>query len=60
MDVIEAGDLISEEDDLQELLSNGDAPETDPSVDGSKFDSINLEENFKLDLEDGDSSESFD
>ena len=57
---IEAGDLISEEDDLQGLLSDGEAPETDASNNASQFDSISLEENFKLDLDDGDSGESFD
>jgi hypothetical protein len=57
---IEAGDLISEEDDLQGLLSDGEAPETDASNNASQFDSISLEENFKLDLDDADSGESFD
>ncbi len=60
VDAIEARDLISEEDDLQELLSDGNAPEPDAAADGSQFDSISLEENFKLDLDDGDSGESFD
>ena len=60
VDALEAGDLISEEDDLQGLLSDGDAPEPDASVDGSQFDSISLEENFKLDLDDGDSGDTFD
>jgi hypothetical protein len=60
VDALEAGDLISEEDDLQGLLSDGDAPEPDASVEGSQFGSISLEENFKLDLDDGDNGESFD
>jgi len=60
VDAIEARDLISEEDDLQELLSDGNVPEPDAADDGSQFDSISLEENFKLDLDDGDSGESFD
>ena len=60
LDAIEAGDLISEEDDLQGLLSDGETPEPDASGDGSQLDSISLEETFKLDLDDGDSGESFD
>ena len=60
IEALEAGDLISEEDDLQGLLSDGDAPEPDAAADGSQFDSISLEENFKLDLDDGDSGDTFD
>ena len=60
LDAIEAGDLISEDGDLPGLLSDGDAPQADTSGTPGQFDSINLEENLKLDLDDGDSGEIFD
>ena len=57
---VELGDLLSNEEDLQGLLSDGEVGEANTDTRNTDFDSISLEENLKLDLDDGDNGEAFD
>ena len=57
---VEIGDLISDEDDLQGLLSDGEGDPSSFEVRNSDLDSITLDEGLKLELDDGDSSDSLD
>jgi hypothetical protein len=57
---VEIGDLISDEDDLQGLLSDGEGDPSSFEVRNSDLESITLDEGLKLELDDGDSSDSLD
>ena len=57
---IEPGDLISEEDDLQVLLSDGEIETPDSPTGDNTIESVVLEENYRLNFDDGDSAEHFD
>ena len=57
---VELGDLISGEDELQGLLSDGDAQDADSQQRGSDIDSAGLDEHFRLDLDDGETGEPLD
>ena len=57
---IEPGDLISEEDDLQVLLSDGEIETPDSPTGDNTIESVVLEENYRLNFDDGDSGEHFD
>jgi len=57
---VEIGDLISDGEDLQGLLSDGEGDPSSFEVRNSDLDSITLDEGLKLELDDGDSSDSLD
>jgi hypothetical protein len=51
---------MSEEDDLQVLLSDGEIETPDSPTGDHTIESVVLEENYRLNFDDGDSAEHFD
>ena len=56
---IEAGDLISNEDDLAALLSDGETDDSESESPGSEVNTTGLDENYRLEFDDGDGGDDF-
>ena len=55
-----SSETFSGEDELQGLLSDGDAQDADSQERGSDIDSAGLDGHFRLDLDDGETGEPLD
>ena len=57
---IDAEDLLASEDELSGLLSASDPQDIEDQRGGRDIDATGLDDNYRLDFEDGDSTEHFD